>query len=888
MGNGRMDGTLEAAVEDALAGDAQQFPALGEKETSSANRGSNVVNERKNERLEDLLRELSRIEETLRDRFRREITVLIADVVASTTIYHTRGDIAARAMIQRYDDLAFSAVGRHQGRVVKTVGDSVIACFEQPENAVEAAVDLQQSLAHDNAGRPPEDRMEIRIGVHYGLAIVEEQDIFGDAINFAARLQAIAGAGEVLVSGDTLRAIKEGSLPTWRSLGRRKIRGKVEKAEVFRVPWREEPRPAAAVLRRRLWPLVSAAVLAVLLALVVYHSRPVKPRPPSPQPKPPPVPVSPELKFRHNIERILKSMTLEEKVGQLIMAGFPGTEVGPETETLLRQGHLGGVILYERNIKYHRDPSVPLYDARIAPHVAGLCNSLQRAALKSRAGIPLLVAADQEGGKAIIVEGGVTLLAGAMAIGATRSEELAYQAGRITGDEMRAIGINMVLAPVADINLSTKNDIIGSRSFGGRADIVSRLAVQFMKGLHAGGVFSVAKHFPGHGDASEDPHEALPLVSYSYSRLKSVEMKPFEVLIAAGVDAIMPAHMEYREAFQTPKGLPASLCERILREELRRKLGFRGLVLADSMEMKAVLEGGRSIENACGMALRAGTDLVLVCHSLAAARSVHAHLVRSFSSQQDMEEIIAPAVGRVLALKMKVNPKFQLDQWQVDPGKVAERVMTTQNRQVALTLAKEAVTLVADNNGLARGAANGVSQVALLQKIGTDKRILLVYPCLIRPTFASLLKARGIHTRITSVPVKYTGEPSRNARYVAEKLPEIERLARDSDLIIVGLTRRQHVTIVSRLASITRKPLIVVSLAVPHLLPKELIHHESVTYVCVYSNLEPSLQAVVDLLYGSKVKPRRYLPVSIPEVFDVEREGAPVIPFVAPHGRSPS
>ncbi len=235
------------------------------------------------------------------------------------------------------------------------------------------------------------------------------------------------------------------------------------------------------------------------------------------------------------------------------------------------------------------------------------------ASLRESAGRPLLVMTDAERGVGQQVQGCMDLPP-LMAVGATSSEERAYQHGRTTAIEARALGINMVLAPVADVLSLSSNPILGNRSFGGNPELVARLVAAWIAGAQEQGVLACAKHFPGHGDTSADSHAALPVVGADRGLLARRELKPFQAAVAAGVGAVMTAHVVYPALDATP-GLPATLSRKVLVDLLRDEMGFGGLVLSDAVIMEGVLiaaDGSRISEAEASLrCIAAGCDLVL-------------------------------------------------------------------------------------------------------------------------------------------------------------------------------------------------------------------------------------------------------------------------------------
>src|SRR5215467_4572704 len=298
-------------------------------------------------------------------------------------------------------------------------------------------------------------------------------------------------------------------------------------------------------------------------------------------------------------------MTLEEQIGQSLVAGFWGTTPSPEIIDLIRNYHIGGIILFSRNVQ----------DAQ---QVLELTHSLQLIAKTAGHPTPLLIAIDQENGMVRRLGKGTTQFPGNMALGATGSEQVVYDVAQATGSELKALGINMNLAPVVDVNNNPANPVIGVRSFGEDPHQVARLAAAAVKGYRAAGVISDLKHFPGHGDTAVDSHLALPIISRTLEQLEAIELVPFSSGIGAGADSVMIAHISF-PALTHQEALPATVSPAIVRGLLREKLGYDGVIISDCMEMSAVAET-IGTERAAVMALQAGVDLVLVSHTYARQR----------------------------------------------------------------------------------------------------------------------------------------------------------------------------------------------------------------------------------------------------------------------------
>ncbi|MBE3582646.1 MAG: beta-N-acetylhexosaminidase [Limnochordaceae bacterium] len=539
-----------------------------------------------------------------------------------------------------------------------------------------------------------------------------------------------------------------------------------------------------------------------------------------------------------SIDQRIRQMSVEEKVGQLFLVGFPGQLMGYEAQTLVEEYHVGGVILFGRNI-----------DSPV--QVAVLTNQLQKAATTNGAGIPLLIATDQEGG---IVQrlAGATNFPGNMALGAVGSEELARQQGEITARELRAVGINVDFAPVVDVNNNPDNPVIGLRSLGSDPQQVARLGTALVQGLQAGGVLATAKHFPGHGDTSMDSHISLPTVPYDRAHLDRVELVPFAAAIKAGVGGIMTAHITFPAVDPTP-GLPATLSPKVLQGLLRQELGFKGLIFTDALEMGAIVQTW-GIGEAAVKAIQAGADQVLIAwprdwqDEITAIQRVVAAVRAGEITTSRLDE----SVRRILQAKEQLG-LFRSSQ--VDPQAVAKQVATPTSQAVGLQIARRSITVV-------RNQAH-----VLPLKPGYTGKIVVI-----APQDAALTQVEELGSSSSTL-----GKALRSgAKNVVEYLYPVSgrssidvaaatRLARSADLVVVGTYRATQssaqVDLVRSLLELD-KPTVVVALREPY----DILRFPEVkTYVATYGYTPVSLQALGDVLFG-RVKPAGKLPVEIPGI----------------------
>ena len=323
-------------------------------------------------------------------------------------------------------------------------------------------------------------------------------------------------------------------------------------------------------------------------------------------------------------------MTLKEKLGQLVMAGFEGTRSSKAIMHLVASTRVGGVILFRRNVE---DPA----------QVLSLTRSLQRAAPRA----PLFIAVDQEGGRVSRLPPPFTQFPAAAVLGKRKSVSLTYAVGEVMGRELAAVGINMNMAPVLDVNTNAANPIIGDRAFGDSPMVVEEHGLALMVGLQDCRVIACGKHFPGHGATSADSHLELPEVAASLRDLERVHLRPFEHAIANRLAAVMTAHVRYPAL---DKREPATLSTKILSNLLRRAMGFDGLVVTDALEMKAISDRYDAAAAAL-KAFQAGADLLLYCENPDAPAEAVDALAMAVKRGRLSEARVDESLNRILRLK---------------------------------------------------------------------------------------------------------------------------------------------------------------------------------------------------------------------------------------------
>jgi beta-N-acetylhexosaminidase len=361
---------------------------------------------------------------------------------------------------------------------------------------------------------------------------------------------------------------------------------------------------------------------------------------------------------------------LDQQAARCLIAGIAGPTPTPDELDLVRRG-IGGIILFARNVQ---DPR----------QVAELSRTLKAAAPG-----PLLVSVDQEGGRvqrlrpphwtAIPSMRRLGQLDEQGGPGGQNGSSIADQLGRLVGRELSACGIDLNYAPVVDVDTNPKNPVIGDRSFARDEARVARLAVAFAKGMEAVSVASCAKHYPGHGDTSQDSHKTLPRLAHDLSRLWECELVPFVAAARAGLASVMTAHVLF-EAFDR---LPATLSPKAL-GLLRYEVGFRGACISDDLEMAAIVRRFGVVDSAA-LAVAAGCDIVLVCHTLELQHQAIDSIARAARSGPLPRERLAEAAERAGILQAFARPASA-----IQPAAAAAVCGTAESRAYVESLAPQA------------------------------------------------------------------------------------------------------------------------------------------------------------------------------------------------------
>lgn len=523
-----------------------------------------------------------------------------------------------------------------------------------------------------------------------------------------------------------------------------------------------------------------------------------------------------------SVNELVSRMTIEEKVGQIMIIGFDGADLDAGLNKMITDFHVGGVILFARNVE---SPG----------QVARLNSKLQQAAIQS--GHPgLFIAIDQEGGRVtrLTADKGFTEFPSAMALAASTNPENAKAIAQAIAIEMRTVGLNIDFAPVLDVNNNPANPVIGLRSFSSDPAIVAEFGIAYMKGLQESGVLAFGKHFPGHGDTAVDSHINLPVVPHDMQRLQMVELLPFQAAIDAGVAGIMSAHVTFPAIDSTPR-LAASLSTPVLTGLLRQQMGFQGLLVTDSLEMGALAQSGYPAPKAAALALQAGADLLLFNRDHKMHQEAHALVVEWVKSGKIPLARLDKALRRVLQAKAAyslLSPSLP------EAGSAAQTCGAPEHKALVRRVAGEAITLLHDQAGLL--------------PLTPGEKLLVVEPAILR----------GVGSQLGGTIFKMSENPS------ASEIANIMHISQDGRKVMVSIYNTGNnpgqVRLVQALLQAGR-PLILLARS-----PYDLLQLSQVggTVLISYDFNQTVREALAAILSGSQ-SPGGCLPVELPNLYPI-------------------
>lgn len=526
-----------------------------------------------------------------------------------------------------------------------------------------------------------------------------------------------------------------------------------------------------------------------------------------------------------NYPRLLKGLTLKEKIGQMFMVGFKGKELSGEVKKFLRNYNIGFVAIFARNVE-------------TGEQVFSLTEDIH-----STGKIPPMVFTDQEGGPVCQFEGIASSFTSAMGLAATGAPVYAEIAGTGIGHDLNLLGIDGVLAPVVDINREPDNPIIGVRAFSDEPSTVIRYATSFIDGVKKYNVAPVLKHFPGHGGAAEDSHLTLPYIEVTREYFEASDLQPF-ISLASMVDFIMSAHVVF--PLIDPSGLPATFSKVFVNEYLRSKIRFDGVLITDCLEMNAIRERF-SPEEMITLGINAGVDVFLVSHTPELQKQLFNILLAKVKSGEILEERIDASVSRILRIKEKYGLLERKKKEKFNPDSLKYNI---ERENIVCT---RSITVLRDFPRKIPLPENAKPGIIEFEKV---------------PSTIQISRAKR-KSYLRKIAKEYF--PGSEVLVLSLQNPDIEELnnfiKEHQEILVATYTRtpeagRLQGEIVRKILDL-KSDAIVVALANPY----DIRHFPTVsTYILTYSFRDCSIKALFDVLSGRK-EATGLLPVEIKNFF---------------------
>ncbi|QQZ08904.1 glycoside hydrolase family 3 protein [Heyndrickxia vini] len=539
------------------------------------------------------------------------------------------------------------------------------------------------------------------------------------------------------------------------------------------------------------------------------------------------------------VKKKLKSMSVEEKVGQLfIIHAYGKTPTDPDyTETnlnskrgganykeIIEKYHIGGVIYFNWNDNI----GTPINPNQ----VQSLSNGLQAIALKQKSNIPLFISTDQEGGIVARVTEPATVLPGNMALGATKSVIYAKKSAEIMGTELKSLGINMDFAPDLDVNVNPENPVIGVRSYSENPNLVGALGTAQIEGLQKQNVIATGKHFPGHGDTNVDSHYGLPIVNHDLKTLYEVDLNPFRAAIKSGVDAIMTAHIVVPALDSS--GLPATLSKPIMTGVLRNQLKYDGLIITDSLDMSGA--NVLPADQVPVAAFEAGADILLNPPDVELA---YKSMVKAVKTKKISKKRLDQSVTRILLAKYKRG----IIEHPLTKEKQLEKIGTPENLRMADEITEKSITLLKNDN-----------HVLPLQH---NQKVFITGP--------TTANSERLGTLLTEKGLETTAYGTNTSPTAAQIQTAVDK-SKNTDVIVVATynanTNSAQQTLVNTLKQ-TGKPVVIASMRNPY----DIMSFPNMdANILTYGNRDISTRALAKALVG-EISPNGKLPVTIPGLY---------------------
>lgn len=521
----------------------------------------------------------------------------------------------------------------------------------------------------------------------------------------------------------------------------------------------------------------------------------------------------------------LSEMTLKEKIGQLICVGFQGYEFSDNLKYLIDNYYVGHIVLFTRNIKDIKQ----LFNLNKQIHEY----------VMEKTGVMPIISIDQEGGMVTRIMTGATFCPGNMTL-ATGPKENAYKIGKIMGEELRALGINMNLAPSLDVNNNPNNPVIGVRSYSDDPKVVSEFGKEYINGLQEQGIIATSKHFPGHGDTDSDSHKQLPTVNQKLDRLNKVELVPFKENIN-NTKAIMSAHVFF-PAYESGN-LPSTLSYNVITKLLKEELGYKGLVVSDCMEMKAI-DDNYTTEKGCLMGLKAGLDQVMVSATFEKQVKAFDLVTKAALDNELTIEEIDEKVAKILKLKEESYEQLKDSFYGKTFEDVKDIIDNEEHKKLSQLIVDNSLTLVKGKNILLNKKTLVIATEPFATTIAEDELNVR--------SIASVLKENKIDCDVEKIEVNLKEE-------------DIDRLYKKAKSYEQVLVCTYNANAFTKQAELINKldtldiELFVLSTRCPYDINR---FPQVKNYLCLYEYTPMSVKTICKYLAG-EIEPKAKLPVSL-------------------------
>ena len=519
-----------------------------------------------------------------------------------------------------------------------------------------------------------------------------------------------------------------------------------------------------------------------------------------------------DIKYKHNYN--LESMTLKDKIAQMIMVRINGEFYNDEhwrkkkVTSLIQNYNIGGIISYTGSVH-------------------GTYYNLKE--FQELSEIPLFIAADYERGVGQFIDG--TLFPSNMAVSASGNPENAFKQGEITAIEAKAVGINMIFAPVLDINNNLDNPIINFRSYGDNPDIVTKYSLPYIKGIQSQNIIACGKHFPGHGDTNTDSHTSLPIINKTIEELFNNELIPFKNACDNKVRSVMVAHILFPEL---DSDNPATLSKKITTGILREKWGYKGLIITDALEMGALTSHTWHGEAAV-KAIEAGADIILLPIDVEIAiNSIYNAVLENRISEKRIDESVNRIILEKERMKLFDN---NIHNW----SHIEKNVKIRKHTKIAQKIANESITLVKDKHNLIPldvKKNKNITHIMLSMDDGVKSRFKS-YARDINKTHGNVQEI-VVNNELSALGIKDILKKVKKSDLVLISM--LVRIKMDKGISTIDLSHDELITKISKMGI----PIIGVSFGSPYLPNYKNLD----TYICTYGYGSVSLRSASSAIFG--------------------------------------